>query len=291
MGFLQSIFLGAVQGLTEFFPISSSGHLAVCEHLLNIDTNIFLFDVFLHIGTLVAVIAAMQKDVQRLIVETIRILRDIWINLTLFLHSARTQDEPKYVKVISTNYRKFAVLIVVATIPTALIGYLLNGIAQKSFSSLLYTGVGFFLSGIVLIVVDMVKPGNKIPKDVPYWQAVLVGIVQGVSVMPGFSRSGATISAGILCGFNKKLAVRFSFLLSIPAIIGALIFEIAQAKTAGSVDPKLWGYSAAGAVTACIVGFFCIKKMLSIVQQRKLKNFAVYCFFIGCITVSASFLK
>ena len=197
-------------GADGVFPISSSGHLAVCEHLLNIDTNIFLFDVFLHIGTLVAVIAAMQKDVQRLIVETIRILRDIWINLTLFLHSARTQDELKYVKVISTNYRKFAVLIVVATIPTALIGYLLNGIAQKAFLPF-FIRASVFLSGIVLIVVDMVKPGNKIPKDVPYWQAVLVGIVQGVSVMPGFSRSGATISAGILCGFNKKLAVRFSF--------------------------------------------------------------------------------
>ncbi len=291
MNFLQSVFLGAVQGVTEFFPVSSSGHLVIFERLLHFGSNSLLFNVFLHVGTIAALVAAMRKDILRIFAELILMLKDIAANGRAAVSSIKTHEEPKYCRIVSTNYRKYTLLILIATVPTGIIGGLLRNLAAKLSESLLYTGMGLLLSGILLLVVGMVHPGNKIPKDVPYWQGILLGIAQGFAVIPGLSRSGATITAGILCGFNKKQSVRLSYLLSVPAVIGALILEIGEASKQGSLDLYNLALCLAGAAAAALVGFICIRRMFRLVQRRKLRGFAIYCFAVGTIAMIANFLN
>lgn len=291
MTILEALFLGVVQGLTEFFPISSSGHLALFENLFHFQNNSgIFFDVFLHLGTLTAVVIVLRKDIVRLIMETGRIFRDLYLNMRMCFQSAKTRQEPVYLRILTTNYRHFVVLILVASVPTGLLGALFSHLAAKAQQTLLYPGVGFLLTGILLIVSGMIETGDKIPKDIPVWQGVLVGVMQGVSVFPGISRSATTICGSLYCGMSRKLAVRFSFLLSVPAVIGALIFELATSTSSGTVTPSIVGSGLIGAVSAGVIGYFCVKKMLILVTRNKLSNFAYYCFVIGVIAIIGHFV-
>jgi undecaprenyl-diphosphatase len=290
MNFWKAIFLGVLQGLTEFFPVSSSGHLAIAEQLLKITADGgLLFDVLLHAGTLAAVIVAFRRDILRLIVETVRIVKDLFFNLRQLFHFLKTQEEASYRRILTGNYRKLAVMIMTATVPTAIIGALLQKAATAASLKLIYPGMGLLITGIILLVVDRTDSGNKIPKDVPLWQAFLIGVIQGLAVFPGVSRSGATICSGLLCGLSRRLAVRFSFLLSIPAVIGAMIFELASAGSDGSFTWGIFGYGLMGGIMAGAVGYFCVKKMLVLVQKKKLRYFAYYCFAIGVIAMVGYF--
>jgi undecaprenyl-diphosphatase len=291
MNFWKAVFLGVLQGLTEFFPVSSSGHLAIFEQLFGLSMNGgLLFDVLLHAGTLAAVIAVLRRDILRLIMETVRIFRDLFFNLRELFRFLKTQKEPAYRRIITSNYRKLAVMIAVATLPTAVLGALLEKIASEASMKLIYPGMGFLITGILLLVVDNVKTDSRVPKDVPYWQAFLVGLSQGIAVFPGISRSGATICSGLLCGLSRKLAVRFSFLLSVPAVIGAVIYELALSGSDGSFTWSIFGYGLMGAVMAGAVGFFCVRKMLVLVEKRKLRYFAFYCFAIGVVAMAGYFV-
>ena len=156
MNFLKALFLGVIQGFTEFFPVSSSGHLALFENLLHFSTDAgLLFDVLLHLGTLTAVIIAFRQDIVRMIMETGRIFRDIFLNSKMYFRSAKTKEEPVYLRIMTTNYRHFVVMILIATLPTAVLGGLLSNLAAKASKTLLYPGIGFLLTGILLVVVEI----------------------------------------------------------------------------------------------------------------------------------------
>lgn len=287
----EAILLGIVQGLTEFLPVSSSGHLAIIERLLGVSLNGgMLFDVMLHLGTLTAIFVVFKKDIARLILETIRIFIDLWNNLTTFLKNRKTGEENRYQKIIHNNYRKFVIMILVATVPTAVIGYLLRGIVSAAQATLLFPGLGLLVTGILLLVVDFVETGDKIPKDIPIWKALIIGVCQGFAVFPGVSRSGTTITACLLSGFNRKFAVKFSFIMSIPAIIGAGILEVKEAFSATGITGMFVLCCIIGAVAAGAVGYFCIKIMLVLVQKKKLRYFSYYCFIIGLVAIVANFL-
>ena len=290
MDVLTAIVLGIVQGLTEFFPVSSSGHLVLLERLLGFQTPALLFHAFVHMGSVIAVSVLLRKDVLRLLIETGRILRDLGRNGKEFLRSLFKGTDPDYGKIIRTNYRRLVVMLFLASLPTAVLGFLFAAFAGKFLTNVMYSGIGFFLTGMLLLVCSMLKPGHELPKDVPYSRFLLMGLVQGFSVFPGISRFAVTYFGGILSGFSKKTAIRISFLLMIPASLGAFVFVLIQSISFGLVTPMGIGTCLAGTVAAAITGIFVIRSFLRFVQTRSMRGFAYYCFVIGILSICVAFI-
>lgn len=291
MSVIQSIFLGIIQGLTEFLPVSSSGHLAIIKNLLGINVQGgLLFEVLLHLGTAAAIIAAFRKDVGRMLIESIKMIRDIIYNISVFRHNHKEQDARRYRKIVYNNYRKFVVLVLVSTIPTAVIGYTARELVEIAESTLIVPGVCLILTAGLLLVADVVESDRKIPRDITYTNSFMIGVAQGLSTLPGLSRSGTTIAACLVSGFDKKFAVRYSFIMSVPAIIGAAILECTELGKEPVPVQQFFIYLL-GAVIAGITGYFCIKKMLVIVRKKKFKGFAVYCLVLGIVAIAGYFVN
>lgn len=286
MIWLKALLYGIIQGLTEFFPISSSGHLALAHRFIPLETaDALLFDVCLHIGTILAVIIVFRRDILKLMLSAVRIVRDLIFNLGVYIRSEGGGDKSAYRRILRTNYRYLTAMIAIACLPTALIGALLEHAADMASQTLIIPGMGLLLTGIVLIVVDKVDQGNKPPREVPLNRAVPIGIAQGLSVIPGLSRAGMTICASLLCGMNRRIAVRFSFLLAVPTMIGALVYEIGISAGEGTFSIESLLIGIVGAAAAFAVGIAAIRKTLEMVRKRQLKVFAYYCFVIGALAM------
>ena len=285
MTLIQSVFLGVVQGITEFLPVSSSGHLAILQNLFGVQTEGgILFDVMLHLGTVIAICVVFWKDVMRMIGETIRMISDIGKNISIWMHNKKEKDAIRYKKILHNNYRRFVVMVLCATIPTAVIGFAARDLISLASTSLLVPGIGLIMTAVLLIVADAVESGKKIPKDISFTSAFLIGIAQGISTLPGLSRSGVTIAASLISGYQKRFAVKYSFIMAIPAILGAAVLELSQIGGSHISVSQFFVYLA-GAAVAGIVGYVCIKKMLAVVRKKKFRGFAVYCLVIGCISI------
>ena len=285
MTFIQSVFLGIIQGITEFLPVSSSGHLSILRNLFGIQTDGgLLFDVMVHLGTVIAICVVFRRDVLRMIGETIRMVSDIWANGSVLIHNKKEKDARRYKKILHNNYRRFVVMVLCATIPTAVIGYAARDLVTLASDSLLAPGIGLILTAVFLIIADVSENGKKIPKDISFTNSFLVGIAQGISTLPGLSRSGTTIAACLISGYDKRFAVKYSFIMAIPAILGAACMEIGQAFS-GSVSLSQFFIYLAGAVTAGVVGYFSCRKMLTIVRKKKFRGFAIYCLILGSISI------
>lgn len=290
MTLIEAIMMGIIQGVAEFLPISSSGHLAIMKQILNINTDIgLLFDVLLHLGTLIAVVIAFFKDIQELIVEGFKIVGDFIINIVRYVKNLGSKNKVEYKKIISTPYRRFVMLVIVSTIPTAIIGLLLKNVIEVSGKTLLIPGLCLILTGVLLSIADRVKTGKKTEETASFKEAGIVGVIQGIATMPGISRSGATITAGLLCGFDRTFVVKYSFIMSIPAVLGAVVLELKDFSADMIVAAELSGYLI-GTIVAAVVGYICIKTMLVIVRGKKFKYFAYYCFVIGFIAVIGHFV-
>lgn len=288
MSVLQAIFLGIVQGLTEFLPVSSSGHLAIFQNIFHIETgNSVLFDVMLHVGTLLVVLLVYWKDILKLIIEFFRMAGDMLVNLKLLFSSGK--EKPQYRKIVRTNYRKFVVLIIVSTIPTGIMGYLGSKLITDASATLIVPGICLLITGILLLLSDKKDNCWKIPRDVSYGEGILIGIAQGFATLPGLSRSGTTIAAETFCGLDRKFAVKYSFILSIPAIVGAAVLELSDISSE-AVTGSLVGTYAAGMIAAALVGYFAIRSMLKLVQNKKMKYFAYYCFGMGALAIIGQFI-
>ena len=285
MTFIQSVFLGIIQGITEFLPVSSSGHLSILRNLFGIRTDGgLLFDVMVHLGTVIAICVVFRRDVLRMIGETIRMVSDIWANGSVLIHNKKEKDARRYKKILHNNYRRFVVMVLCATIPTAVIGYAARDLVTLASDSLLAPGIGLILTAVFLIIADVSENGKKIPKDISFTNSFLIGIAQGISTLPGLSRSGTTIAACLISGYDRKFAVKYSFIMAIPAILGAASMEIGQAFS-GSVSLSQFFIYLAGAVTAGVVGYFSCRKMLTIVRKKKFRGFAIYCLILGSISI------
>ena len=285
MTFIQSVFLGIIQGITEFLPVSSSGHLSILRNLFGIRTDGgLLFDVMVHLGTVIAICVVFRRDVLRMIGETIRMVSDIWANGSVLIHNKKEKDARRYKKILHNNYRRFVVMVLCATIPTAVIGYAARDLVTLASDSLLAPGIGLILTAVFLIIADVSENGKKIPKDISFTNSFLIGIAQGISTLPGLSRSGTTIAACLISGYDKRFAVKYSFIMAIPAILGAASMEIGQAFS-GSVSLSQFFIYLAGAVTAGVVGYFSCRKMLTIVRKKKFRGFAIYCLILGSISI------
>lgn len=270
MDIIQAIILGVVQGLTEFLPVSSSAHLVFMTDILGLPQNV-AFDTLLHLGTLVAVVAYFWKDLIKIISSFISSLIDIFRGR----FKKGLEEKP---------FKKLSWLIIVGTIPAGIMGILLQKQFEALFTSIFYVGIFLIITGLLLWGAERVKPGEKDIKDISFKNALVIGVAQGIAIAPGISRSGATISAGLFSGLNRELAARFSFLLSIPAILGA---ALVQAKYITSFDTGT-AVLIAGFVSALIFGYLAIKLLLKIIKERTLMIFAYYCWIVGLAAIIIS---
>ncbi len=294
MSLLEAIIMGLVQGVAEFLPVSSSGHLAIFKHILNIDLEAsggILFDVMLHFGTLLAIFIAFWKDIKKLIIEGFCIIGDFFINVSRFFQNAfhAKEEKKEYKKMVETAYRKFVMLVIVSTIPTGIIGVLLSDLIEKASATLIVPGIGLLITACLLLMADRTESGTKRPNQISYKDAGIVGIAQGIATLPGISRSGTTIATCLKLGFDKNFAVKYSFIMSIPAVMGAAILEIKDFDKISS-DPTILVNYGVGTIVAAVVGYICIKTMLVVVRGKKFKGFAYYCFLVGVVAIVWNFM-
>ena len=246
MSYFEAIISGIVQGLTEFLPVSSSGHLVILHHYLGFKEPQLTFDIFLHVATLFAVIVYFWRDIIR----------------------------------IAKGQRKIFWFVIIGSIPTAFIGFFFKEKFEAMFSDIKVVGFMLFVTALFLFIGDWAGRRKEISKDagsgLNWIKALAVGIIQGLSIIPGISRSGSTISSGMIFGIKKEDAIRFSFLLSIPAIIGALILKITD-SSGFVITPQIF----AGGIFAFFVGLLSIYILIRSVVTGRLKFFAIYCILIG----------
>lgn len=277
MSLLSAILLGLVQGITEFLPISSSGHLAIAEQLLSFTgaSNVpGFFDVLLHLGTLFAVFVAYWQDIKDMVVEFFCGVRDI------VHHSTPTPVPPA---------RRMILLIILATLPLLVILPVKDKVEGLS-GNLTFVALALIATGFMLYASDRVPKGRKTAKNATLIDALAVGIGQAIATCPGISRSGTTITVGCFMGFERSFAVRFSFLMSIPAILGANILSLKDALEGSIIWADVPVYLV-GVVVAAASGYACIRLLKMIAEKGKFGAFAYYCWAVGLVTLILNFLQ
>ena len=286
----KAILMGVIQGLTEFLPVSSSGHLGLIKALFDTGDNSILFDILLHLATLIAIVAVFYKDVLRLVIEFGGMCRDIGLNIAALGKSLSGGRDPEYVRVIDGPYRKFVLMLIISTIPTGIIGVFMKDVVEFTSGNLVVTGVCLICTGAILALSDFLADGDKKLKEMNLGDSFSIGVAQGVATLPGLSRSGITIVAGLLCGLDRRFAAKYSFLMSIPAVLGALIlelFDIGSESVAGSDV----GCYILGMVIAAVIGYVALRLLMNLVVSRYFKYFAIYCGVIGVVSIITYFVK
>lgn len=284
------IFLAVIQAVTEFLPVSSLGHLCILEQYMGIghETEL-LSETMLHLGSAAAIIFLFRKDLKKIGLGLLGMFMDMIGNLNLYIHNKKTGESLGYARIVTGTYRKIGALLVISMIPTALLGLTGKRLALLGADSQIVPGIGFLLTGVFLLVTDLNKSGGKKgPREASYDSAMWIGICQGISVFPGISRCGMTICAGLLCGFSRKFAVKYSYLISIPAVLGSLFLELGQFTTP-KMSVSLGFTYVFGMIVAGVVGYFMIRNLLRILQHAKLRYFAFYCFVAGAIALISNF--
>ncbi len=258
MNLLSALFLGFIQGMAEFLPISSSGHLLFFQNLLGVSENNLLFDVVVHLGTLVPVCVVYFKDILALIKKPFQ-----WLTLCL----------------------------VVATIPAVIVAFVFGDVIDAAFTNTNLLPITFAITGFLLIYADMAKTGKRSEKQLSIFDSLLIGLVQAFAILPGISRSGSTITAGLTRGISREGAAKFSFLMSIPVILGAAVLEIKKLVTSEVVVessfilPSVFGFLAAAGA-----GYLAIQFFVRLVKAGKLKYFAIYLFVIAFVVLLLNIL-
>lgn len=258
MSVTEAVILGILQGLTEFLPVSSSGHLAIGKYTLNMHEPDILFDIMLHVATLFVVLIYFRHRV-------------FLITKAFFgLFFKRFQKD-------YFENKRFLWGIIIATIPTGIIGLLFEKYLLSYFSTIIFVGYALIVTSILLIISDHFQGRDKI--DMP--RSIIIGIAQGLAVTPGISRSGTTIAVSTILGIERQEAAEFSFLLSIPAILGAMVLQIKDA----TIDNAMIVTYGAGMIAAFISGLVVIGIMMDFIRRANLKVFAIYCLILGLVVV------
>ncbi len=301
LNYLKAMLLGAVQGITEFLPISSSGHLALTQRWLGLDpggTEMLLFDLLAHTGTLAAVAIVFRRQVKSYVVR-------------LFRESSGFGSGKLYAW-------RIALLAAVATLPTAAIGWQFRDAFQAVFDKPVWIAAGLLITGVLLAVLVLFPRGRRGWKDFRLWEVILIGTAQALAIMPGISRSGATICAACYCGWRRRWAAEFSFLIAVPAILGVTAIKINDAfgwvpclrlrehvlsvpsfhghllvreslLAPMAMPPTVaWGPVIAGSAVSLLVGVFALKVLLGVVRRAKLHYFAIYCWALAALVLAGA---
>jgi len=255
MNFLQAFSLGAVQGLTEFLPVSSSGHLVLLQNIFGLKENVLTFDIAVHFATMLAVIAVFWKDI---------------------------------LGILKKPFAKLTWLLVIGTLPAVLVGLTLKKTVEGLFEGGRTLGLEFIATGVILWLVESVRKGDKKLEGTSPLDALWIGAAQAVAILPAVSRSGLTIAGALFRGLDREFAAKFSFLLSIPAILGAVVLDVPDAlhevQASGTVGiPTL--SLVVGMTTALAFGFIAIKWMIAVLTRGSLRGFAVYVVLLGLLVL------
>ncbi|HHY14329.1 MAG TPA: undecaprenyl-diphosphate phosphatase [Thermoanaerobacterales bacterium] len=272
MTILDSILLGIFQGLTEFLPISSSGHLVLLQELLNIESPGVVIEVLLHIGTLISVIVYFWSDILSIIYELINIVK----------------NKGRLANIQSNESNILIKMVVIGSIPTALIGILFESLLKKGYENVYIVGIMLLLTGLLLWWSSKLS-GNKAIKDITVSDSIFIGFFQGLAINPGLSRSGSTIFASLFRGIERESAVKFSFILSLPAVCGAFLFEAKDIYKIGIANINITG-CIIGIACAAISGYFAIKFLMKLLLDDKLHYFSYYCWIIGVLILLSKFI-
>ena len=278
MSLLNALILGLIQGVAEFLPISSSGHLSIAQNLLGLKvegTEDVFFDVLLHLGTLAAVFVAYWKDIREMILEFFRTIGD-------FRRGGMPRSIPPA--------RRLILLIIVGTLPLFLV-LPVQELVEGLYDNTYFVGGALLVTGALLFVCDRVRRGRKIEMTATVLDAALVGVGQAIATCPGISRSGTTICVGCFRGLERRFAVRFAFLLSIPAVLGANLLQIKDVAEAGGIDVKLLPVYIAGVAAAAVSGYLSICLVRMVASKGKFGAFAYYCWAAGAVTIALSVVR
>lgn len=255
MSIFLAALLGLVQGLCEFLPVSSSGHLVLLQTLFGIEEGALFFDTMLHVGTLIAVFVVFRKQ--------------IW-------------------DIIRHPFQKKTAMLLIATVMTVLVYIPLQDFFESAFGGG-YLFVGFLLTTLVILISERLASGKKKIESMKFYDAVAIGLMQGIAILPGLSRSGSTIAGCRICGLKKSDAADFSFLLSIPVILGSLLVQIPDVIEAGIGDVS-WGAVLVGMLVAAVSGYFAVKFMIALIKKRRLTGFAIYTAMLGILIAADKFI-
>ena len=275
MTIIKALILGLIQGVSEFLPISSSGHLSIAGILMGFDPeadSLLSFNILLHVATLAAVFIVYRNDIWEMIKAVFGMCRDLFTG--------------KGLRLKEFLYRRLIVMLIVATIPATVAAFVLGDIIENA--ELWQIGIFLIITAILLFLSEKLAGGNTDLENMSSKRAFGVGCFQALGTLPGISRSGSTIVGGLFCGLDKKTAVRFSFLMSIPAILGALVLDIKDIFTAPSQTLSFLPVIV-GMITAAVSGYFAIKFLLRLVEKSKLSYFSIYCTLAGIFAIILNF--
>lgn len=253
MSIFEAIFLGIVQGLTEFLPVSSSGHLVLFQQIFGVECDVMLFDILLHVGTLFAVVVVLWSEI---------------------------------VKILKKPFQKLTGMLVVATIPAVAATLFFEDFITEAFEGALL-GAGFLATAFVLMLSELISEyGKQKQAEMTYPRALGVGCMQALAILPGLSRSGSTMAGSLMTGVNREDAANFSFLMSIPIILGSVVYQGYGMLTEGiAFEQSMLIPSLVGMLCAAVSGFFAVKFMLNLIKKHRLFGFAIYTALLGIAVV------
>lgn len=251
MNITQAIILGLIQGLTEFLPISSSGHLVLFQKIFGINEPTLIFDTMVHVGTLAAVVTVLWREILSL---------------------------------LKKPFQKLTWLLLAGTIPTGIIGIMFKDYFEYMFKSGSTLGIEFLITGFVILFAERLSTGRKHVNETSYLDAAFIGVMQGAAIMPAISRSGLTISGALMRNLDREFAAKFSFLLSIPAILGAAVFQAKDIFEAGG-GSIITAPIVAGTIAAAAAGYFSVSFMIGLIKKGSMRYFSYYVFALGALVI------
>lgn len=269
MSLITAIILGIFQGIAEFLPISSSGHLVILQTIFDANQGDIFLPVMLHLGTLISIVIVFYKDIAAIVVASLQIISEVFTKKKI---------------VLDTEPKKLAIMVLIGTIPTGLIGILFEDFFTGLYKSLVAVGIALIVTGFLLMISEKTNSGKKGLRDMSILDAIIVGIFQGFAIIPGISRSGSTIVGGLFRGFNTKLATKFSFLMAIPAILGATLLEAVKVITGN--NPIAFSTPLfIGVFLSAMTGVIAIKVLIKALEKGKLYYFSYYVWAVGLILI------
>ena len=277
MTYLNAILLGIIQGVAEFLPISSSGHLSIFQNffgLTDVEGEHIFFDVLLHFGTLVAVFVFYRQEIMDLILEAIAMLK---------------REKSPMGREAGISNRRLILMIIIGTLPLFFILPVKDRL-ESLYSNTIFIGCALLVTGLMLFFSDRLGHGKKTAREATVFDAVLVGFAQGIATVPGISRSGSTIVTGLACGFSRSFAVKFSFFLSIPAVLGANLLSLVDA-IGGGIEWSMFPKYIVGVLAAMVSGYLSLRFLKRLAEKKGLGAFSYYCWGAGLVTLILSLIK
>ncbi len=264
MEYLKIVILAIIQGLTEFLPVSSSGHLALAEYLLGIESPGVTLEVFLHFGTFMSVAVIFWKDITKILIAFFGNFWKVW----------------KYPSIMKKN-EDFAmgIYIIISMIPAGIVGLVFEDQIDGLFDNILIVGIALIVTGTMLFITQWAQ-NEKRPQN--WWRTILMGIAQAIAIIPGISRSGSTVSIGMFLGMSREKIAKFSFLMALPLIFGATIMK---ARDAFAVEGFIWSGIIIGTLTSFLFGYFAVKWLLRAIIKGRLYMFGFYCLTVGFLAI------